>query len=450
MATIHALRRNPAPLVPLHHVEAEQAVLGAVLVNQAVIRGCQFLDPADFYEPAHGRIWTAMRAGDDAGRVVDPLTLAPMADAEPALADMGGRRYLAELAVHAAMIVNVKDYARIVRDLARRRRLAETARKLADKADDRSTDADAAELYAEVQPELERAATDDTRPMGKDLGALAREIANGLLNPAPMFSTGIPLLDIAIGGTSDPDALKNGSVPFGYVVGIEARPKHFKTGMLHTIAVNVARQKNGGIPCCYLAAEMGALRLAKRMLGHIGKFKSQALKHPDDASAKLVARALRELPTSLVIEDCQGLTLPRLKQIASDHVTRRGVKVFFLDYFQLVAPSGKVNNKSEHLEEVAYWLPEFAYKHNVTWFVASQQNRDGHSLGSDGLIRACDWHCRINRNDELRWCEKIREEVATLWLDVSFARDADPGPIGSPDQPAFFIHPHGPHLAELA
>jgi replicative DNA helicase len=435
-ATLHRLPPpDLGPCIPPHSVEAEQAILGAVLVNEAVLQACAFLAPEDFYEPVHGRIFNAMRSTATVGARVDAITVGHLFDEDVALLQLGGGKYLAQLARAAESIVNAVEYARMVRDFARRRRLADAARAMAEKAEDRSSAADAAKIYAEAMPKLEAEAQDDTRAAGLTLAQVASDLTADLLDPVETFGTGLPDIDEAIGGV----------IPFGYLLGFQARPKHFKTGILHTIALNVAR---AGIPSCYFAAEMGRKRLAQRMLGHMGGFQSQWFRHRDERIVPVMGRIAPELPTSLVIEDCPGLTFGRLKQLASEHVTRRGCRVFFLDYYQLVAPDGRCDNRPQHLEDVAYWLQAFAYRHGVTWFVASQENRDGYTLGGDGLVRACDWHCRVHKHDE-QFFHPTHGMVETLWLDVDYARDASGDPVGSAEHARLFIHPHGPHLASL-
>jgi replicative DNA helicase len=437
VAEVHYLHgQNSAPRpAPLHNVEAEQAILGAALVNNAVVRRTAFLSAGDFFEPVHGRIWSRLCADVEAGRLSDPVSLGMWFETEPALVDMGGRKYLADLGARAESIVNAVEYARTVRDASRRRRLAEAARAMAERADNRADNADAAVIWAEMGGALEAAARDDAKSLGKSLFDLASDISDEMLNPREMLSTGIASLDEAAGG----------GIPYGYIVGFEARPAGFKSGTLHTIAVNVAK---AGVPCCYFAAEMGRMRLAKRMMGHLGAFKSQRFRYPSASLISDIARVAPKLPKELAIEDCPGITFSQLKQLASEHLTRRKCQVFFLDYYQLVTPDGRCDSRSQHLEEVAYWLQSFASKHDATWFIASQQNRDGHTLGSDGLMRACDWLARIHK-EETKFLHPELGAVTTIWMDVAKSRDGMGDPIGETDQPAFFIHPHGPHLAEL-
>jgi replicative DNA helicase len=423
------------------NLDAEQAVLGAALVTAALVRKCSFLSPDDFFEPVHGRIWATMRAALDAGRPADQVSLGPIFDVDPALADLGGRRYLSELAQSGCRILDAEGYANEVARIARQRRVSEVARELMEHAREPGAPS-AAELVADAVPRLEAAGLDTARKAGRTLAEVASDIVDDLLNPPDTFSTGLPLLDASIGG----------AVPFGYVVGFEARPAGGKTMTLHTIALNAARgDKENKVPpveVTYFAAEMGARRLTERMLGHLGGFKSQWFRHRDPGLASALGRVRGKIPGTLVLEDCPGVSFGRLRQMAAEHLRRRKCRLFILDYYQLVTPDGRTENKVQHLEEVANWLAKFAYDHGVTWLVASQQNRDGFTLAGDGLLRASDWLCQINRHERKAPHEKFGS-VETVWLDVRKARDSAPDPVGSPEEPLLFIHPHGPHLAEI-
>jgi replicative DNA helicase len=216
------------------------------------------------------------------------------------------------------------------------------------------------------------------------------------------------------------------------------------TGTLHTLAVSLARQK---IETFYFALEMGSARLVRRMLGHVGGFNSAMFKFGDDHLMQRVLTAREALPPMRLL-DCPGLSFSRLKATASDAVTRLGSKVFVLDYWQLVRPDPGARNRTEHLDDVAQWCADFAAEHKVTWLIASQENREGHTRGSDGLIMACDWHAVLHKHDTPYFLGD-RGKVETLWMDVKYSRDGSGDGIGGPEEPLLYIDPRGPHLAEL-
>ena len=107
-----------------HNIEAEQALLGAILVNnEACDRVSSFLEPEHFYEPLHARIFEAAATLIRAGKLASPVTLKTYFDADAALAEIGGPVYLARLAAAATTVINASEYGRAVYELAQRRRL---------------------------------------------------------------------------------------------------------------------------------------------------------------------------------------------------------------------------------------------------------------------------------------------------------------------------------------
>jgi hypothetical protein len=146
---------NGAPPQPLvANVEAEQAILGAALINnRALEQARRVLRPEHFAEPVHGRIFGAMCRVVDRGRLADPITLRQEFDEDPALAQLDGARYLANLAGAAESIVNAGEYARVVYDLAVKRELAGVADRLSYAA---RNGVMAAEAWGEAQAALER------------------------------------------------------------------------------------------------------------------------------------------------------------------------------------------------------------------------------------------------------------------------------------------------------
>src|SRR5918911_60632 len=115
------LERTPQPP---SNTEAEQALLGAILVNNVAHgRVAEFLLPEHFANPVHGRIYTAIGKLIERGQIADPVTLKNLFDQDGALAEIGGAQYLARLAESAVTIINAEHYGRTIHDLHLRREL---------------------------------------------------------------------------------------------------------------------------------------------------------------------------------------------------------------------------------------------------------------------------------------------------------------------------------------
>lgn len=425
---------TPDPIKPPSSIEAEQAILGSALVNNAVLDRCPWLEPGDFFEPVHGRIWQEMRDELNAGRRADAVTLKRFFDADGALAELDGGQYLTQLARFGEPISAAVSYAQHVKKLARLRELCAIGQEVSERASADDAD-DASVIWSNFATRLDRVLFDDSRPIAKAAREVCIDILECLEKPRQLWSTGIPALDASIGG----------GIQDGYVLGFEARPKNFKSGTAHSLLLALARQ---GVPSAYFALEMGSSRLAKRMLGHIGGFNSAMFKHVDEHTITRTveaSRALSALPLWFV--DCPGMKFSRLRATAAQLTAAYGVKAFVLDYWQLVNPDQPTRNKPDFLAEVAQWCADHAHEHGTTWLICSQENRTGESYGSDGLVKACDWHAVLHKHDQKFFLGE--NAVETLWMDVKYARDGSGDSIGDEKTPVLYIDPNGPHLAQL-
>jgi replicative DNA helicase len=427
---------SPDPVVLPGNIEAEQTLLGSALANNAVLDRCQWLQVEDFLEPVHGRIWLAIRSARNDGRMADPLTVKRLFDSDPALAELDGADYLRRLARVADTIANAAEYARVVKDLSRRRQLYELCTALAEAAIDPQETEDPASLLAAHRGHFDSLLVDESRPLATHVSQVIDRLADEIEHPRPVWKTGVPALDESLGG----------GIPEGYVLGFEARPKNFKTGCAHTILLALAKQR---VPSCYFALEMGSARLAQRMLGQVGDFNGAMFRFGDAYLAQRVERArpaLDDLPLWFV--DAPGMRFSRLRANADQLMQAHGVRAFVLDYWQLVTPDVKVTNKADWLADVAQWCADHAHQHGTTWVIASQENRTGESYGSDGLAKACDWIAALHKHEKKLIHSRLGE-VETLWMDVKYARDGSGEPVGGPDNAVLYIDRAGPHLAQL-
>lgn len=424
----------PEPVKLPSSIEAEQAIVGSALVNNAVLDRCPWLSPDDFFEPVHGRVWQAMLTEHAHGRRADPVTLMRVFQSDPALSELDGAKYLSQMARAAETIHQAAAYAQHVKKLARLRELHAIGSELAERAAADDAD-DAAVIWSGFATRLDRVLLDESRPVARSAAEVCREILAGLETPRQLWSTGIPALDTSLGG----------GIQEGYVLGFEARPKSFKSGTAHSLLLTLARQ---GVPSAYFALEMGSARLAKRMLAHVGGFNSAMFKHVDERTIVKTIEATRALGAMpLWFVDCPGMKFARLRAAAAQLTTAYGVRAFVLDYWQLVNPDQPTRNKADFLADVAQWCADHAHEHGTTWLICSQENRTGESYGSDGLVKACDWHAVLHKHEQKLHLGDTA--VETLWMDVKFARDGNGDSIGDEQSAVLYIDPRGPHLAEI-
>jgi len=140
---------------PPHNLEAEQALLGAVLINnRAYERVSEFLVPEHFADPVNGRIFEACGRLIDRGQIATPVTLKGMFDQDEALKEVGGATYLVRLAASVVTVINAEDYGREIRDCFLRRQLIEIGETIVNDAFSRDLDSPAPEQIEKAEAHL--------------------------------------------------------------------------------------------------------------------------------------------------------------------------------------------------------------------------------------------------------------------------------------------------------
>ena len=360
-----------APEVP-NNIPAEQALLGAVLVNNRALERADGVEAADFYFGVHGRLWQAVAETIAAGGVANPVTLKHRFAGDDALAEVGGAGYLVRLANAAVTVIDTHHYAAIVRDMARRRALidlAETIRRDAGAVGD-AGGGDAATIAEAASAELYRL----TETGGARAGFVGLDQAMGrVLEQAEQakrdgglvgLSTGIPALDELLGGLVAPD-----------MVVLAARPSMGKTSLGLAIARNVAR---AGRRVDVISAEMGADQLARRSMAN-----AAGLAYSDIQRGRFDARGFDRLAHArtsmarlpLAILDEPGPKIGRLRTLLRRRKERDGLDLVVVDYLQLVQPDRERDHTVANVTAVSAGLKGIAKELGVPLLVLSQLSR---------------------------------------------------------------------------
>lgn len=415
---------------PSNHM-AEQAVLGAIMVNNAAFAEISIiLRYEHFHDHTHASIFGLMHKLINEGGKADPITLR---EAAPGLISEDGVDYLSNLAMAAASIVDAPTYATLVRDACHARWLVATCRE----ARERVIGADApSETIGWLKSELGKievdAINDTTRCLGDVMGDLGRQIARRVVP----FSTGLPSLDTSL----------DGGLRVGDLYVIEAPAKTFKTGTLGTIAMEMIKND---VPSLFVTLEMAPEQIMARLVaaetGCNATNLMDAERH-DDALGRVKIFTDRYGRRKAYFADRPGLTKDGLAALCSSAVAKFGVDVIFIDYWQRIGGKAKSESMADHLEQVAYWAADFARKNNVAVIMASQLNRQGESLRSAGIERACSWLARLHKVEQ---DDKFIGEVQALWIEVPYTRFSQDWNIGSDTNPAFRIDGVGPVLKEI-
>ena len=251
--------------LPPHSVEAEQSLLGALLLdNQAFDRVADLVSAGDFYRDDHRRIWRHIARLVEASRPADVVTVSESIEASEDKDKTGGAAYLAALAQNTPSALNIRRYAELVRERAVQRRLAQVATEIAEAAL-APTGKDVGQLLDEAESRIFQIAESGAR---KDQGLLGispvlakvfERIDHLHSQDNPSDVTGVP------SGFIDLDRKTAGLQP-GDLIIVAGRPSMGKTALALNIAEHVALHPSVGLPVAIFSMEMSATQLAMRML----------------------------------------------------------------------------------------------------------------------------------------------------------------------------------------
>jgi replicative DNA helicase len=352
-----------------HNLEAEQALLGAIFVNNETMdRVSGFLDPHHFYDPLHQQIYETAAKLIHAGKQATPITLRTFFEtAEPISPTLTVPQYLGTLAGKATTIINAEDYGRTVYDLATRRALIIIGEDLVNNAYDSPVD---------LTP---RTQIEDAETRLYDL-AEQRKYGSGFLGFGTALSTGLTDLDNKLGGLQSSD-----------LIILAGRPSMGKTALATNIAYNIAKsyraeqQPDGtmkpvdGAIVGFFSLEMSAEQLATRILSEQAEIGSEKIRRGminEDEFRKLVevSRVMSESP--LYIDQTGGISIAQLAARARKLKRQKGLGVLIVDYLQLLTGSSRrESNRVQEITEITTGLKALAKELAVPIIALSQLSR---------------------------------------------------------------------------
>ena len=349
--------------LPPHSVEAEQAVLGSLLMDGTKVWPLvsPILKPSDFFRTDHRLVFAAVQElAGNADAVTVQAHLERRGESERA----GGFAYLSQLMRETSSAVNAEQYARVVRERAQLRSLAELGRRL----ENRSTQH--GESAERITADLERALSALRNRAREGSGLVSsHELAKALIDDLDRRRDGACGLST---GLADFDELTGGLEP-GDLAIFAGRPGMGKSALLVTISAHVSRDA----PVAVFSAEMPALQLARRCTALLGGVSQTRLRRPkqmvDDDWARATEGASLFGSRKLWINDRQ---LPPLEHIRAEcvvHRARHGLSLVLIDYCQLVEGNGA--NRYEQLRAVAYGSKALAKELSVPVVLLAQLNR---------------------------------------------------------------------------
>jgi replicative DNA helicase len=392
MAENNVARLRPADdkafrLAP-HNVEAEQALLGAILVNnEAFYRVSDFLMPEHFYEPVHREIYEICGKIIRAGKTATPITAKTFLP-EQLIADVTMPQYLARLASEATTVINAADYGQTVYDLALRRSLIQIGEEMTATAYESDVDLTAPKQIEEAEKQLF-----DLAEKGRYDGgfqAFNEALREAIEMASEAYSRDGTLSGMAT-GLSDLDRLMGGLQKSDLVI-LAARPAMGKSSLATNIAFHVARNWKGevtpdghrktvdGGQVAMFSLEMSAEQLATRILAEQSGISSSDIRRGnihESQFSRLVDTSQMMSQVPLYIDDTGGLSISQLAARARRLKRQKGLDLLIIDYVQLLSGSSRKANENrvQELTEITTTLKALAKELDIPIMALSQLSR---------------------------------------------------------------------------
>ena len=358
---------RPGHRNPPHSREAEESVLGAVLLSEdAVNEVMDRIHPEDFYVPAHQAIFEGMRELFDTSQPIDAVTTSEVLRRKGELEKIGGVAYLTRLVDVVPSTSNIVYYAGIVEEHAKRRELIRAGGTVTDIAFD---------IDEEIASVLDRAEQ-------TVLAVAERRSSQALLEVGPMFNQVLEQIEALEELGSDLTGLSTGFVdldkklaglqPANLVV-IAGRPGMGKSSLALNIATNAA---STGKPIAIFSLEMSKEEIVQRILSSVGKVDSMKLRSGQLGPLwqKVVDAAGKMYKAPIYIDDSPVVTVTDIRAKARRLKRRRGLSLVVVDYLQLMQASTRENRQQE-ISEITRNLKNLARELEVPIIAVSQLNR---------------------------------------------------------------------------
>jgi len=364
--------------LPPHSVEAEQSVLGGLLLeNEALDKIADLLAGGDFYRHDHRLIFEHICKLIERNKPADIVTVAESLESSAELSGVGGIAYLGALAQNTPTAANIRRYAEIVRERAVMRKLVEVGSGIAESAYS-PQGRDAQQLLDEAEARIFQIAEGGKRSSEGfvDIKVLLPQVADRIdqlfQRDNPSDVTGVP------SGFSDLDSMTSGLQP-GDLIIVAGRPSMGKTAFSLNMAENVALDT--GLPVAVFSMEMAATQLAMRMIGSVGRLDQHRMRTgrlEDEDWVRLTTALGRLNDAPIFIDEGAGLTSFDLRARARRLHRQCGkLGLIVVDYLQLMsAPANRQGeNRATEISEISRSLKSLAKELDVPVIALSQLNR---------------------------------------------------------------------------
>ena len=379
MNEIKTVRQNESNKQPAN-LEAEQALLGSILVNNDIIdEVSNFINANIFYDPAHIKIYEVIENLNSKGMIANPITLKNFFEKDNMLDDVGGTEYLVKLTRFSGSVKQAIDYGKIIHEMYLRRELVQISDKLsAETLNTASHEQNAENIIEETERSLfnlaERGSFSQsfipfTKALDQtiEMATIAMQNDQGLVG----VPTGLKDLDQKLGGLHKSD-----------LVIIAGRPSMGKTALATNIAYNAAqnilkRQEKSSI--AFFSLEMSSEQLSTRILSEQARIKSDDIRRGKVTEEEInryieTSRNIYNLP--LYIDETPAITIATLSNRARRIKRLFGLSLIVVDYIQLMrSNANKIDNRVQEISEITQGLKALAKELAVPVLALSQLSR---------------------------------------------------------------------------
>lgn len=362
--------------MPPSAVELEEAVLGACLLERnALHQVVDVLHPEDFFMEVHKEIWQAMTTLFQADQPVDMRTAADQLRKTGKIELVGGAYYIAELTSKVSSAANVEYHARVVAEMAIKRRVIGMANELHHEAYEDTCDAFV--LLDDAQMRLDEVSGRYIRSMPRSAKVIYQESINQILLAQKLkgivgVPSGYTLLDRLTGGWRAPD-----------LIIIAARPGMGKTAVVTCLARNATVDFK--IPVAVFSLEMSETQLMDRLISSEAQIDlSRIIKGPvDDYELTIIGNKTGRLANApLFIDGTPALTILELRAKARRLKNEHGIKMIIVDYLQLMR-GDQSGNREQEISSISRALKSIAKELNIPVIALSQLSRAVETRGGD-------------------------------------------------------------------
>ncbi len=356
--------------IPPQNIEAEQSVLGGILIeNEAINKAMEILVPDDFYRDAHRKIYSALIALFERDEPADLITMTNELRKREQLEEIGGASYLASLIDSVPTAANIEYYARIVREKAILRKLIETSTEIITQSyQDRG---DVENFLDEAEKSIFEISERRVKPSFYSIREVVKHSLDTIskLYEKKELITGVP------SGFKDLDKMTAGFQPSDLII-VAGRPSMGKTAFCLNVAQYAAIERK--IPIAIFSLEMSKEQLVIRMLCSQSQVDGNRLRtgflHDSDwPKLTLAAGTLYEAP--IFIDDTAALSVLELRAKARRLKAEHRLGMIIIDYLQLMKGRAKAESRQQEISEISRSLKALAKELNIPVIAVSQLSR---------------------------------------------------------------------------